>query len=460
MESTAPLPVTRIAGFVRSRGWLSQVIAGIVLLLVVAGVAANQYFSSRFGADGAALEYITELGAGDASTAFADVSVYDTVAAEPTTKFLTAAALKAQLALPENQMKVSAARVTSHQELGDQASVIVSYSDRGHQQSRTLTLVRDPGSRHFLIYPVWRVLIVSQILELAIPSAMGEVTIDGLKVPAAAKSLSVFPGVHEVATSANAVFAASILKVDAASSTYDAIKVAPTPKLAPGVEAQGKALIAGVFARCPQDTVLDGCVRTLYPTTDFKLIGDPTTDATFSVSASGEVQATGHYRMISSEPTSDPNRPVQDVIGGGFHAAFVAKPSGLISVSLSRADSTTPYVRPAEATDAAVRSAVGQAMRDCAQVARAYPVGCPQGFFSAVQLDSIQWSLVGDPTVGSSIDYSTVDGEFIVRGRYQMSFSYQQTDLGHIIKGNRSVAGDYIALVVWDGTAVRVVRIN
>jgi len=451
MESTAVLPINRVARFVRSRGWLSQVVAGLVLIALIAGIAANQFFSNRFGVDGTASDYVTALGRGDAEGAWALMVVYDRALPGSGTSLLSLADLKAQMKLPENQIHATGVRVSNHQDFGDQAAVTVNYTDGAWSRSMSLVLARDQTKKHYLVYPVWRVVVHSALLELALPAAAGPLTVDGLRVPGTPKNLSVFPGVHEVGTQASAVLEASVAKVTASPTADTPTRVTSAPRLAAGVEAKGRALIANAFAACPQDTVLDGCAKTLDPRTTFKLIGDPAADAKVTVTSAGDVQATGSYRMLTSRPSSDPTRPTQDVINGTFLARFKANAGGLDGVALTR---------PAEASDAALRSAVGAAIQACALATVESPNGCPQAHRSLGTVVSLKWTLVGDPIANSTITYNDGLGIFYVRGRYEMTATYKEIVLGSTIQGDKNDSGNYMALVVWDAGTARVVRID
>src|SRR5712692_9853095 len=233
-----PIPVARVGSFLKRRGWLTQVVAGAVVLLIAGGLLLNRYLSDRFDAAGTAKSYLAALASGDAATAWALLEVGD--AGQVDADLATQKGLAAHLAIPANRDVVSVLDVTGQRDLGSETEVTVSHKTSSGMSSTTLDLVRDPSAKHFGVYPAWKVGITPAVVKLAAPGAAGVIKLDGLSI-ASVRTVALFPGRHRLEMASSSVFEAWSQDIQASSGKP--LAVAVQPKLsAGGIAAAGKGL--------------------------------------------------------------------------------------------------------------------------------------------------------------------------------------------------------------------------
>src|SRR5204862_6834054 len=162
--------------------------------------------------------------------------------------------------------------------------ISVACSSAGKSKTADLTLVTDSSSRHFGIYPAWRVAENAALIAISGP-AQG-LRIDGVSLPAKSNTVAVLPGRHLLSAPASSVFAAASVSVEA-TGTWDRPTPADMqPKLSAAGQASASKAILDALHACPTTPFADPCVQvvdTQYLSDPWQIVGDPAADLSVSV---------------------------------------------------------------------------------------------------------------------------------------------------------------------------------
>ena len=219
---------------------------------------------------------------------------------------------------------------------------------------------------------------------------------------------------------------------------------------AAGTRAASSA-VSDFFARCAAATVASppGCPQSSPDTgTDFRwvLVGDPSSSLAFSLGASGTLRATGHYLMLDSFGGTFPNGVRHRVQGGPFEALLKWEGGAMKVQRVTTA--TAPHLTPPSAvSDAALKSTVAEAFRNCVTAPPDGAPDCPQ-FDFAPSATNFKWTINGDPLADSTVTYDGDRGVWQVMGNYSFHDSFDLAS-GH---EEHDVNGTYFAYVVYDGS--------
>jgi hypothetical protein len=248
--------------------------AVLAIILVAAGMSANASLSKTYSAREAVLNYFAALTHRDANGMLANATF---LKGEGSYSYLFGkAALQEMLKLPANS-DIHNVSVTSVRELdAASSSVTVSMSRSGKERTETLTVRKDPGDVHWLVYHSWRVEIPSTLIQVTLPSQAGLVSLDGITAPPAnQKAIQAIPGFHRVTMAGTTL-------LDSASQDVDAIDPPASVTLAGTIRASAldaaKKAVRNGMNSCDA-TKYDGCFNHTYSAPDrnftwyFKLPG-------------------------------------------------------------------------------------------------------------------------------------------------------------------------------------------
>jgi len=436
-----------------------QLIALLSVIALVAALVANNLLSRQYTAEGAVRQYLSALQAGDANKAWDAIQVA-TPTASVTASLTDRSALRAALATGKPDMRSFNLSQTSQID-SNTSSVAITY-DTAAGSKQAKFVVQRGGQTQFGLYPVWHVVISPSILQITLPKGSAGIKIDGhtLALPDGQSTVAVLPLQHTVAFNGTGMLVTQTVPVDAFFSAGQAVGY--QPQLTPAGQQQARAAITAAFAscaqgassspgsgsNCPQDAGLNQSTSG-----QWRLVGDPTQDLTFGVGQDGNPSGSGHYQMVFTYSAFDGTH--QQVSAGGYMAALVLSQSDVAVSSIQGTQSTTSLQRPAGATDQAAKSAVAQALTQCAKSTADFVAGCPQQLFDSVPIN-ISWSLTGDPLAGATVSFDPSTGIITVQGPLPMTASYSS---GGVAKSRASTTTTYAATLLWDGQALQLVTI-
>jgi len=452
-----PLPLARAGALLNKRGWLPQMLGMLAIVLIGGGVLFNHYLSDLFSADQTALAYVSALQSRDANAAWSYVTMSRLGMPKVDADLASEDGLSAQL--KRGGVNISGAHITGRRQILAGAFVTtVSY--KSGSSSRTLDLkmvVSD--SKHFGIYPAWRVVEEPALLMIAGPASA--VQVDGIALPATARQVGVLPGQHLITTPATVLFAAGTVAVDARTPWDTPTQAVLQPELSAVGKASAAKAVQDTVNACPSTPFVHACVQfvdTLRNGEPWQVIGDPTADLSVTVGSDGQIMGAGHLQSVYAHPTSS---GTEHIFWGGPYTAQLATKNGdfLVQELALHPSGGTPLQRPAQITDDAVRAAVSQGFAACAASTAGLPVDCPNQAYVPGATVSASWQLSGDPLQGASVSFDGDRGLFVVRGTYSMSVQYTWHDLftgGH---DSGTSGGAYQAIALVDSGQLRLLSI-
>jgi hypothetical protein len=444
----------------KSRPWQQrryQFGAGIMALVLVLGIVGNNLIAGQYTPEGAVRQFFSALQSRDAATAWSEIQI--TAPPSPVTASLTdEAALRAALAAIGPDVKNF--DVTNSTSTGA-GSVTVSFSyDTSGGTKQGALVVQRSGERRFAFYPVWHLVITPAILKFALPVGSAGVTIDGkaLALPSGNSAVAVLPLTHKVQLNGTQMLAAQTLSVDAFFSAGQS--VAYQPKLTATGMDRAKGAVKASFDSCAKQTDANPDPQTCPQgarasgSGSWQLIGDPTQDLAITIDNDLNVAGVGHYQMLFAFP--DSSGPNHAASGGGYSAAIVLAATDLVVANIQSLEGLPALTRPRGATDQAALALVGKAFAQCAKVQAEAVADCPQSPPDFV-ITNVRWKLIGDPLANATVSFDPTNGMLTVHGKYDMSVTYRQFGFP---KSGSSWTPVYSALLLWDGQALRLVRIT
>jgi hypothetical protein len=454
-------PVLAINSAAKAQLWRRrrfQVGGAALLILLIAGVATNNFLSQQYSPAGAVRQYLSALQAGDAT------SVWNATQVAPPSSATTAnltdqAALKAAIA---NQRDIKSFAVTGTTRLDNsRSSVDVSYETAAGTKLAKFVVERSADS-HLALYPGWKVVVTPALLQVVLPHGSSGLSVDGhpIALPGGKSTVAVLPLVHRLDFAATAFFTSQTLSVDALFSSGQI--VAYRPALSAVGLAKVKAAVEVAFVTCTQQTapyrVPDGgCPqssgRDATATGQWALLGDPTQDITVNFDQELNAVAAGHFQMVFSYQSYGAQR-VPDA--SAYNAPLVFGASDVSVGSIAPATAVPALQRPSGATDEVAKGLVTKAFATCASVSSTYVANCPQQALD-VDVSGLHWALSGDPLATATVTYDPSSGLFTVHGSYAMTASYRSFGFS---KTQTSLSTAYDAYLLWDGQALQLVTIE
>jgi hypothetical protein len=451
------LPFNRFLAFSRQRGWLPEIAAGVVLIVIVGGFVLNGYLASRYGADGTAISYVQAIGSGDTATAWSLMTVASTSVPVGTADLATKAGLDGQLHLEPAHTGVTNLAVTGHRDVPGGVQVTVSYKDHDKPLSTQLNLVQDPTARHLVIYPTWRVLIAPSVVTIKSPGV--PYGVDGHLLTPTTLSVRILPGGHVFATRPTELFGQFATTLDAEGGQPATASL--EPKLTASAATGAAGAITQAFQACLANPYTGSCPAAfLQYSGHWHLIGDPGAGVTVAVGPDGKPIATGHYLATVEQSFGDGR--VDRAVGGGYSAVLSQTGSSFKVESLIGSTSAPPLTRPAAATDSAGQRAVQAALAACIGSTNANPDDCPQGLSAGLgtSASAVHWSWDSDPMGAAKVTFDDQSGILLVTGKYAATGTYTWTLLGSQNSRTSHSAGTYEAQVVLEDDSLKVVTIK
>lgn len=445
----------------KSRPWRQrrfQVGAGLVVLVLVLGLVANNLVARQYTPEGAVRQFLSALQSRDAAAVWNVIQV--SASTRPAVATLTdEASLRAALATTKPDLKsfdvVAAADANA-------TTVIVAASyetSAGSKQGNFV--VQRSGEKRFAIYPAWRVVVAPALLEIALPKGSAGIAVDGktLALPEGKSIVAVLPLAHQVKFNGTQILAAHTVSVDAFLSLGESVGYQPQLTAA-GSDAARTAIKA----------YFDNCAKLSTATPDpqvcpqgsnsgssghWHLVGDPTQDLAISLDSDLNMAGVGHYQMLFSYP-GDSAGSGRSASAGGYTAAIVLSPGDLKIASIQPLLDLPGLTRPAGATDQDALALARKGLVHCATVRAEAVPNCPQ-VPPDFGITNVRWTLVGDPLVGATVSFDSNTGVFTVHGGFEMSVSYRF--FGYPRTGSSWHKG-YYAHLLWDGQALQLVNID
>jgi hypothetical protein len=422
---------------------------GVALLVAAVGGFAGPAVLGLDSPAVAAQAYISGLARSDASMVAGASEVRMDLAGPVDATLLDEHALGSALA---NQVgRPTSIHISDPTVDGNLASVQASY--RIGDTTRHLTLNLERVFPILRLHGAWKVRVVPALLQVAVPPAAGDLTVDGISVrlpTGKAALVAVFPGDHIISTTGGSLIAGqSVPLVAAGPSTQKAIALKLTPA---GVVAAAKA-VSAAFASCSGQTspAPAGCPQTYSgqgsSSLSWTLVGDPNSGAALKVDpTTGFVQLFGHYQMVAT--SGDGDQVAHRPSSGGY--ALQLQPAGATFKSGPITSATVPAAtRPAAAADQPMLDLVRAALAKCGRMTVASPPDCPQTIGRSAT--NVSWSLQGDPMTGSAVSFDPEIESFLVAGRVTLGYQYDTSLLGIALHNEGVSEYPFTAHLFWDG---------
>lgn len=418
-QSASALPVARAHALLKLRGWRAQAVAGLVIVLVVVGVIANQQLSQRFSAAGYAADFVARLNSGDAGGAWSTVTVGTTVTRSFDLDLAVGQGFTAEIATARSRHGVfSIGPLTTVNGAYEGQLATVTYREQAGTNSFPVLIQRDASQHRYLVYPSWRVMFQPVVLTLARSTSAGAAAFDGIPVPDSAKAIRVLPGPHLLTQAGSALFAPTTQADFINLSTHDPAVTLPATASGDGLAKVTQAVASAIQACAVQNFPIKADCP--YPGGGASSWAPYVGPATLRVSPEGELLAQGHWQVIGQDP-------MQHVVTGMAYSVGIALSNGQIRVGPFHYDRTSGVpggvpaaVRPSEPGDAAVLSAAKQALQNCLGGPGSYDCPNKPGFGKLVPLDdpyaaaSVRWK--GDTGFYEVVGPLHVAGPFSDRG--------------------------------------------
>jgi len=438
-----------------------QLVAGVVILVLVAAIVANNMISRQYSPDGTVRAYLGAVESGDSNAVWNNAEV--AAAGQSTTaSLIDQAAMRAALSNGYRDLKSFAIDSVSDVNAATAAVAVTVGTSSGSKQLRVV-VVRS-SDRRYGLYPIWRVELAPVILQFKLPAVASQVSIDArsLSLPTGDSTVAVLPLEHRLTWAGSDLIAPQTVKVDAMVSRDQAVPYVPTltaSGLSKAKAAVTAYLVGDVCVRrttteqsssCPQSTN----AYVTY-TGQWSLVGDPTND--LAISSDGQnLTAIGHYEMVFSYAENGWQGLRHVAQGGGYSAQLDVKASDVSVLKITRFDGLVGLQRPAAATDQAAKDVVTKAFAQCAAVPAEHVADCPQQAPDVI-ITNVHWALTSDPVSGAVVTYDGNTGVFTMHGNFSMSVTY--THFGQKQSGN-SLYTSYDAYLFWTGQAFQLVTIE
>ncbi len=351
-----------------------QLAAVALALLVVAAAVGNNVIARQYSPDGAVRQYLGALQSGDGASAWSVIEV--SAPTQPVKASLTdQEALRAALAAGKPDIKSFTITSTSSKNVST-AVVAVSYdTSKGSKQANFV--IQRSGQTRFLLYPVWRLVIMPTLLTISLPKGSNGVSIDGkaLALPEGKSTVAVLPVLHKLQFTGTQMLASQTVRVDslfslAQSASYQpALTTAGLDRARSAIKAafatcaqQGSAH-ANAFSPCPQsaDTYFTGSGQ-------WQIIGDPLQDLSVRSDSDLNLIGIGHYQMVFAYHVSYVPGTLHEPASGAYGAPIVISADDLSVSSIKRGEDVPALQRPAAATDLAAKDLVSKAFTQCAAI--------------------------------------------------------------------------------------------
>ena len=267
-------------------------LAGILLIVLVAGaLVANASFSQTYSAQRAVQDYFAAQAQRDVDGMLANATL---VRGEGSySDFFGKTALEAMMKLPANS-DLHDVKVTSVRDVDDSTrAVTVSMNWNGVARSEILTVRRDTGRVHWLLYPSWKVEIPSMLINVTLPNQPGVVSLDGIPAPAANQTaIQAIRGFHKVTMLSSNFWNEATQNVNAVAS--------PTASIVGTISQSTIDLAASVvrdtFSSC-DPSKYDQCFNHTYSAPNNKFIWY------FTLPGYGDVSYTKYIDALTGDPT-------------------------------------------------------------------------------------------------------------------------------------------------------------
>ena len=430
-----------------------------ILVLVVAAVIGNSFLTRQYSPEGAVRDYLSALQSGDQTAAWNQIQV----AASPSGVTVTATDEKSfKAALSNAKPDLQSFSIASATQVNSTtASVDISYDTSSGTKQSTL-LVERSGESRFGIYPSWRVVVVPALLQLDLPAGNSGFTIDGqhFAVVPGKSTIAVLPLQHKFVINGTPMLAEQTMTVDSFLSR--GASLAYSPRLTDVGTAKAKTALQAAFTACatkslPFQTPGSGCPQNAEASIEgqWRVVGDPSSDAQIAFAQDLSVSASGHYQMVFAYQTESGIRHELD--GAAYTASMSLSASDLTVTGIQRASGgVQPAQRPAAATDDAAKAVVAKALATCASVHVAYQADCPQQMVDLLVAD-VTWTQTGDPTANATVNFDGSTGIFTVTGPLDMRATYTSAGFS---KSGVGISTGYEAYLVWDGQSLQLITIG
>jgi hypothetical protein len=283
-------------------GRVQAISAGLLIVLIAAGVLANSQLSSRFSPEHAVLDYLNAQTRGDADAMWS-IAAYES-ASGTGGELLSKAALAKMLTDPANTA-ISSVRITDTVRADDSNYTVTAQMKRGGQDLTLSIHVRKDSSRsNWLLYPAWRVVIPATTIAITAYTHAGVVKVDGFtsNMTTASASVEVIPGHHEVSLEPTDIFAGESQPVDATTDASVTFKATLNAAASTAVD---KA-ISDLFSRCAATHQISpsACPNSSYAAGNHQsnvkwtLVGDPTSSMQLAIGDQLDtITASGQWKM-------------------------------------------------------------------------------------------------------------------------------------------------------------------
>jgi len=446
-----------------TRWWLRpgyQLLAGAVILVLVAAIATNNMISRQYSPDGTVRAYLGAVESGDSNAAWINAEVA-AAGRSTTASLIDQPAMRAALSNGYRDLKGFAIDSVSNVSAATAAVAVTVGTSSGSKQLR-FVVVRS-SDRRYGLYPIWRVELAPVILQFKLPQVASQVSIDGrsISLPSGASTVAVLPLDHRLLWAGSDLIAPQTVKVEAMVSGDQAVPYLPT--LTASGLSKAKAAVTAYFSdvcvrrttteqssSCPQSTN-----AYVTHTGQWSLVGDPTND--LAISSDGQnLTGVGHYQMVFSYAENGWQGLRHVAQGGGYSAQLDVKASDFSILRITRVDGLVGLQRPTAATDQAAKDVVTKAFAQCAAVPAEHVADCPQQAPDVI-ITNVHWALTNDPASGAVVTYDGNTGVFTMHGNFSMSVTY--THFGQNDSGN-SLYTSFDAYLFWTGQAFQLVTIE
>jgi hypothetical protein len=287
----------------RSPRRMAFMLAGVglaVVILVLAGAAANAALSQTYSARQAVLDYFGALARRDVDGVLANASYQRGEGAY--SAFFGRPAIQGMLKLPANS-DIHNVRITDNRGIdGSTRSVTVALTWNGSERSLAYTVRQDPARTHWLFFHSWRVEIPSNLIRVTQPNQPGNVLLDGIPTSTeGSTAIQAVPGFHRVSMDSTTLWDTATKDVDAVESNA-AVTLDGTIR-ASALDAARQAVKEG-FNSCDAAKYA-GCFNHTYPAPDRNFI------YYFTLPGYGNVDYAKYVVALRDDQTADMKMTVQ-----------------------------------------------------------------------------------------------------------------------------------------------------
>jgi hypothetical protein len=440
--------------FLSRLGWRGETLAIAILVVIAASLAAHTLLVSLTAPSAYASRYVQAMARGDASAAWGSLRVAAPGSADAT--LLSRQSLAAMLELPANRQPISDVEAAEMGPSGAGVAVRVSYREAQAVRHRDLTLLPDRLQMAYFFLPHWRVVVTPVVLQLLVPDGGGTLSLDGQTLPAAVKTVAVFPGSHVIQIGGSRLFAPA---TQAFATGLSPTAVRAPLELTAAARSQAIASLKTAIQACAQATALQppGCPQRVADVASgparWQLYGDPAASLVFSTNDSDQLVADGRFQMSVSYASKSPIRNRLRAVAGLYEASFGVAGEELTVKTVAPTTTAIPAVPRPSIAESDVVGSVKAAFGACAATALPSPPGCPQSVSTLTTPTNFQWHLDADPSAGAAVAWDGDQAEYRVSGSYSMTATYDETfPYEPTFHRTESSSGTYVADLFWDGS--------